>query len=69
MNISNKVKTAACLIIGNEIMTGKTKDTNMHHLAVELFKNGIDLIERYNRQLAALQRVKEEYKLKIFVFV
>lgn len=34
-----------------------------------LFKNGIDLIERYNRQLAALQRVKEEYKLKIFVFL
>lgn len=45
MDISNKVKTAACLIIGSEIMTGKTKDTNMHHLAVELFKNGIDLME------------------------
>ncbi|QED23571.1 competence/damage-inducible protein A [Candidatus Deianiraea vastatrix] len=40
-----KVKTAGCIIIGNEILTGKTKDSNMSYLAIELFKSGIDLIE------------------------
>lgn len=39
------IKTAGCLIIGNEILTSKTKDINLNHLAEELFKSGIDLMQ------------------------
>ncbi|SIO13767.1 competence/damage-inducible protein A [Vannielia litorea] len=37
--------TAAMLVIGDEILSGRTRDSNMHHLAGELTKHGIDLRE------------------------
>ncbi|WP_420857902.1 competence/damage-inducible protein A [Marivivens marinus] len=37
--------TAAMLVIGDEILSGRTRDANMHHLAQELSKVGIDLKE------------------------
>jgi molybdenum cofactor synthesis domain-containing protein len=37
--------TAAMLVIGDEILSGRTRDSNMHHLANELTKHGIDLKE------------------------
>lgn len=37
--------TAAMLVIGDEILSGRTKDTNTHHLAGKLTKAGIDLRE------------------------
>ena len=37
--------TAAMLVIGDEILSGRTRDANMHHLAGELTKLGIDLEE------------------------
>jgi len=37
--------TAAMLVIGDEILSGRTRDANMHHLAGELAKSGIDLKE------------------------
>lgn len=37
--------TAAMLVIGDEILSGRTRDSNMHHLAGELTKQGIDLKE------------------------
>ncbi|SEQ74167.1 competence/damage-inducible protein A [Thalassovita taeanensis] len=37
--------TAAMLVIGDEILSGRTRDSNMHHLAQELTKHGIDLRE------------------------
>ena len=37
--------TAAMLVIGDEILSGRTRDANMHHLAGELTKIGIDLTE------------------------
>ncbi|WP_226780230.1 competence/damage-inducible protein A [Oceaniglobus trochenteri] len=37
--------TAAMLVIGDEILSGRTRDANMHHLAGELTKHGIDLRE------------------------
>lgn len=37
--------TAAILIIGDEILSGRTRDTNMHYLARELANIGIDLRE------------------------
>ncbi|MDD9741411.1 MAG: molybdopterin-binding protein [Marinovum algicola] len=37
--------TAAMLVIGDEILSGRTRDANMHYLAGELTKHGIDLKE------------------------
>ena len=37
--------TAAMLVIGDEILSGRTRDANMHHLAGRLSDAGIDLIE------------------------
>lgn len=37
--------TAAILIIGDEILSGRTRDSNMHYLAGELTRVGIDLCE------------------------
>jgi len=37
--------TAAILVIGDEILSGRTRDANMHHLANELTGRGIRLIE------------------------
>ena len=33
------------LVIGDEILSGRTRDANMHYLAGELTKHGIDLRE------------------------
>ncbi|MBM7066003.1 molybdopterin-binding protein [Actibacterium sp. 188UL27-1] len=37
--------TAAMLVIGDEILSGRTRDANMHHLAGQLTERGIDLRE------------------------
>ncbi|WP_102223830.1 competence/damage-inducible protein A [Acidimangrovimonas sediminis] len=37
--------TAAMLVIGDEILSGRTRDSNMHHLAGRLTEHGIDLVE------------------------
>jgi molybdenum cofactor synthesis domain-containing protein len=37
--------TAAMLVIGDEILSGRTRDANMHHLAGRLTEIGIDLRE------------------------
>lgn len=37
--------TAAMLVIGDEILSGRTRDANMHHLAGALTEHGIDLKE------------------------
>ncbi|MGQ3487264.1 competence/damage-inducible protein A [Roseovarius pacificus] len=37
--------TAAMLVIGDEILSGRTRDANMNHLARELTGHGIDLQE------------------------
>ncbi|WP_170364116.1 competence/damage-inducible protein A [Ruegeria arenilitoris] len=37
--------TAAMQVIGDEILSGRTRDANMHYLAQELTKHGIDLKE------------------------
>lgn len=37
--------TAAVLVIGDEILSGRTRDTNLHFLAGELSRAGIDLGE------------------------
>jgi molybdenum cofactor synthesis domain-containing protein len=42
---SVKTVTAAVLVIGNEILSGRTKDANLAYLAVELNKLGVRLVE------------------------
>ncbi len=37
--------TAAMIVIGDEILSGRTRDSNMHYLAQELTTHGIDLSE------------------------
>ncbi|MYJ96049.1 MAG: competence/damage-inducible protein A, partial [Proteobacteria bacterium] len=37
--------TACVLIIGNEILSGKTQDTNLQFLGAELAAKGITLVE------------------------
>jgi len=37
--------TAAMLVIGDEILSGRTRDSNMHHLAGEVTRIGITLAE------------------------
>lgn len=37
------VKTAGCIIIGDEVLNGKTNDTNSNFLAKLLFDVGVDL--------------------------
>lgn len=37
--------TAAMLVIGDEILSGRTRDANMHHLAKALTDHGIRLVE------------------------
>ena len=40
-----KNPTASMLVIGDEILSGRTRESNMHFLAIELSKVGIDLKE------------------------
>ncbi len=37
--------TAAMLVIGDEILSGRTRDSNLHHLAKELTAHGVRLAE------------------------
>lgn len=37
--------TAAMLVIGDEILSGRTRDANMYHLAGQLTQHGVDLKE------------------------
>lgn len=37
------VLTASCVVIGNEILSGKVRDHNAHHLSVRLRRRGVDL--------------------------
>src|SRR5690349_12737598 len=40
-----KIVTAAVLVIGNEILSGRTKDANLNYLATELTSIGIRMSE------------------------
>jgi len=57
--------TAAMLVIGDEILSGRTRDANMHHLAGELTGRGIRLREvrivpdEHDRIVAAVNALRE----------
>ncbi|KAI9183703.1 hypothetical protein H9P43_004621 [Blastocladiella emersonii ATCC 22665] len=50
-----RAKTASALIIGDEILSGKTKDTNSNFLAKSLFDIGVDM-----RRIEVVPDVEEE---------
>jgi molybdenum cofactor synthesis domain-containing protein len=56
--------TAAMLVIGDEILSGRTRDANMHHLAQQLTGHGIRLTEvrivpdEHDRIVAALNALR-----------
>ncbi|WP_439104006.1 competence/damage-inducible protein A [Celeribacter marinus] len=45
MSTVNPNPSAAMLVIGDEILSGRTRDANMYYLAGELTKRGVDLKE------------------------
>ncbi|MBP0485099.1 competence/damage-inducible protein A [Sagittula salina] len=59
--------TAAMLVIGDEILSGRTRDSNMHHLAQAFTRHGIDLREvrvvadDHAAIVAALRALSEAY--------
>lgn len=59
--------TAAMLVIGDEILSGRTRDANLHYLAGELSKAGIDLREarvvsdQREAIIAAVQSLSKAY--------
>lgn len=59
--------TAAFLVIGDEILSGRTRDANVNRLAVELSEAGIDLSEVrivpdvHDRIVTALNALRSQY--------
>ena len=59
--------TAAMLVIGDEILSGRTRDSNMHHLAQRLTDHGITLAEarvvpdEHARIVTALNALRSAY--------
>ena len=45
MQQDDPAPTAACLLIGDELLSGRTQDKNAHHLAGVLHERGIALVE------------------------
>ncbi|MGG2362164.1 molybdopterin-binding protein, partial [Salmonella enterica] len=41
----SKIVTAAMIVIGNEILSGRTRDSNMYHVATRLTDLGVRLTE------------------------
>lgn len=62
--VKNNIKNACLVVIGNEILTGRTQDKNINHIAKELFKVGILL--NYVCVIPDIQKtiVKEIRRLK-----
>ncbi len=45
MTEKSKIVTAAMIVIGNEILSGRTRDANMHHVSTRLTELGVRLTE------------------------
>ena len=66
-SVGNRVVTAAVLIIGDEILSGRTQDTNLRDIAKYLGVHGVDLCEArtvsdvMDEIIAALNALRERY--------
>ncbi|TPX47360.1 hypothetical protein SeMB42_g00053 [Synchytrium endobioticum] len=54
-SLSSTSPTVACLIIGDEVLNGKTRDTNSHYLAQKCFQHGLEL-----RQITVVPDAQDE---------
>ncbi len=60
--------TAAMLVIGDEILSGRTRDSNMHYLAGRLSEIGVDLMEvrvvsdQHGAIIGAVQALSRAYE-------
>ena len=60
-------QNAAMLVIGDEILSGRTRDSNMHHLALQLTGHGLQLVEvrvvadDHGAIVAALNALRADY--------
>ena len=60
--------TAAMIVIGDEILSGRTRDSNMHYLAGRLSEVGVDLMEvrvvsdQHGAIIGAVQALSRAYK-------
>jgi hypothetical protein len=67
----NYVSTAGCLIIGDEVLNGKTKDSNSNYFAKFCFDRGIDLkrieviADDVDEIVEAAQRMTSKYDFVI----
>ena len=65
--MTKKTVTAAVLIIGNEILSGRTADKNINHIAVQLTEKGIQLREArvvpdvMDKVVGAVNALRAEY--------
>ena len=63
----NKNPTACVIIIGNEILSGRTLDTNKNYLCKELTSNGVDVIEsrvikdEVKKIISVINEVRKKY--------
>lgn len=68
---ANYTKTSAMLVIGDEILSGKTSDSNSHFLAKLLFSLGVELkrievVADVEEEIAeAVQRMSKAYDLVV----
>ncbi len=66
--MTSKDLSAAILIIGNEILSGRTQDANIQHIASRLSKRGVILHEvrvvrdETNAVVSALNELRKKYK-------
>ena len=66
-NSNTPNQTAAMLVIGDEILSGRTRDSNMHHLAMALTEHGLSLAEArvvaddHDAIVAALNDLRAKY--------
>ena len=68
---SNKQPTAAMIVIGNEVLSGRTKDKNIGWVAEQLEQYGIKLVEARiirDDQETIISTIKEIYNLVDYVF-
>ncbi|KAK2070287.1 hypothetical protein P8C59_004794 [Phyllachora maydis] len=64
---SRTIHTAACLIIGDEVLGGKTRDSNSHYMAKYCFSSGIQLkrveviADEEDEIVEAVRRMSDRY--------
>ena len=64
--MNNKRKTSGLIIIGNEILSGKTLDTNSNYITKELSVRGVDV-----KEISIIQDIERNIinRVKLFSYL